>query len=57
MQTEWKERFCVDCGEVMVPRRNKETGERFYGCSAYPECKYTEEDEEYEDNPDWHCNQ
>jgi len=44
MKTDWTERFCVDCGEVMVPRRNRETGERFYGCSEYPECKYTEED-------------
>ena len=48
MQKQWEERPCVDCGEPMVPRRNKETGEKFYGCPAYPNCTYTEraDDEE-----------
>lgn len=29
------------CGAEMVMRRNKSTGEKFYGCSQYPKCKKT----------------
>lgn len=43
------EKECMDCGEPMVLRTNKD-GDEFYGCSAYPDCTYTEnvEDEEVE---------
>jgi len=30
---------CLKCGNVMIPRKGK-NGE-FWGCSAYPECKFT----------------
>jgi hypothetical protein len=35
------ERSCPECklGNV-VERRNKKTGQPFYGCSRYPECKF-----------------
>jgi len=36
-------KHCPDCGEELVLRMNKESGEKFYGCSAYPECNYVEE--------------
>ena len=32
---------CPLCGGVMVGRTNKSTGERFLGCTRYPECKGT----------------
>lgn len=32
---------CPLCGSVMVGRTNKSTGERFLGCTRYPECKGT----------------
>ena len=35
------ENLCPDCGEPLVLRENRATGEQFYGCSAYPECRYT----------------
>lgn len=44
MKTEWQERLCMDCGEPMVPRRNKD-GDKFYGCSSFPDCHYTENDD------------
>ena len=34
-------RFCRECREAMVLRDGKRG--RFYGCSAYPKCMYTEE--------------
>lgn len=37
---------CVDCGEPLVIRTNSE-GDEFYGCSGFPECRYTEN---FEDN-------
>lgn len=33
---------CPECGEDMVVRTNRNTGEQFYGCSMYPQCEGTE---------------
>ncbi len=33
---------CPGCGEDMVIRTNRITGEQFYGCSMYPQCDETE---------------
>ncbi len=35
--------YCPKCGKELVIRENGETGEKFWGCSAYPKCKYTRE--------------
>ncbi|MHA1166852.1 MAG: DNA topoisomerase [Candidatus Hodarchaeales archaeon] len=32
---------CPKCGAFMVMRKNKKTGESFYGCQAYPKCHHT----------------
>ena len=32
--------ICSQCGNPMVIRTNK-SGDKFYGCSQYPECTYT----------------
>lgn len=32
---------CEKCGSVMVIRENNKTGDEFYGCTNYPECKNT----------------
>jgi len=32
---------CPECGEPMISRANKTTGQRFWGCSNYPTCKGT----------------
>lgn len=33
---------CPKCGaDRLVVRTNSETGERFVGCSRYPDCTYT----------------
>ena len=33
---------CAKCGKPMVLRYNKkDSSKRFWGCSAFPECKYT----------------
>ena len=32
---------CPDCGGPMVSRKNKSTGQRFWGCASFPECKGT----------------
>lgn len=42
------ERDCRDCGEPMVLRTNRITEERFWGCTAYPECLYTEREDNEE---------
>jgi hypothetical protein len=34
--------FCSRCDSVMVIQKNKEDGNRFWGCSKYPECENTE---------------
>lgn len=40
-------RDCPDCGEALVIREDRGTGKKFYGCSAFPECDYTEEINEF----------
>ena len=32
---------CPDCGWAMVKRRNRRTGEAFFGCSRFPACRGT----------------
>jgi restriction system protein len=32
---------CRQCGSEMLVRRNRTTGESFYGCSRYPSCRFT----------------
>jgi ssDNA-binding Zn-finger/Zn-ribbon topoisomerase 1 len=32
---------CPECGEPMISRANKTTGQRFWGCKNYPTCKGT----------------
>jgi restriction system protein len=32
---------CDQCGSGMLVRRNRSTGESFYGCSRYPSCRFT----------------
>lgn len=32
---------CPECGARMVLRTNKASGDRFWGCSLYPECAGT----------------
>lgn len=31
---------CPDCGQPLVVRENRETGNQFLGCSTWPECDY-----------------
>ena len=33
--------WCPYCGAKMVLRTNRHTGDRFWGCSQYPDCKGT----------------
>jgi ssDNA-binding Zn-finger/Zn-ribbon topoisomerase 1 len=49
--------ICKKCGSTMMVRINSKTGEKFYGCADYPNCKYTEpfeifdiDEDEYEEN-------
>lgn len=32
---------CPDCGGKMIERTNRQTGNKFWGCVAYPRCKGT----------------
>lgn len=32
---------CPRCGARMISRKNRDTGQRFWGCSNYPACKGT----------------
>lgn len=32
---------CEQCGSALLVRRNRSTGESFYGCSRYPSCRFT----------------
>lgn len=32
---------CDQCGSELLVRRNRSTGESFYGCSRYPSCRFT----------------
>src|SRR5690606_28337642 len=41
---ETREQRCPRCGEPLVVRtasRGERAGQRFWGCSSYPKCKYT----------------
>lgn len=41
------------CGGTLMIRTNRSTGNKFYGCSNYPRCKYTEKyQQDDEDIPD-----
>jgi hypothetical protein len=31
--------FCCECGSLMVVRKRKKDGGKFWGCTSYPECK------------------
>jgi len=33
--------YCNNCGSVMVIRENQSSGNKFWGCTLYPECKNT----------------
>ena len=33
--------MCPLCGAKLVLRKNRNDGSSFYGCSKYPECKFT----------------
>ena len=42
-------KICVKCGKPMkirIARRGMSAGKQFWGCTGYPECKYTEQMEE-----------
>ena len=44
--TKAEEKLCPRCGEklvVRVAKRGNNAGKSFYGCSAFPKCKYTQE--------------
>jgi len=32
---------CGQCGSELVVRRNRSTGDSFYGCTRYPSCRFT----------------
>lgn len=40
------ELFCPFCGTALTLRKNGKTGTTFYGCSAFPKCKYSIGEEE-----------
>ena len=35
-------KVCPECGQMQTVRRKGYTGEEFFGCTAWPECKHTE---------------
>jgi hypothetical protein len=35
---------CPDCGSAMIQRKNKQSGNIFYGCKKFPECKGTRDE-------------
>jgi hypothetical protein len=39
---EWK---CPECMGPMAARANRQTGQKFWGCKKYPECKGTRDSE------------
>lgn len=47
--------WCRRCGCQMVERRNRKTGQAFWGCSAYPACRHTMTNRQVSDDhdPDW----
>lgn len=38
--------FCEECGNLMVIRKNKQSGDKFWGCTSWPDCENTEPIEE-----------
>lgn len=34
---------CPRCGSALVERRNRQSGDRFLGCSSFPRCRYIQE--------------
>lgn len=36
-----EETTCPECGGRMVSRKNSKTGQFFWGCAKYPECRGT----------------
>lgn len=34
---------CPDCGRLMMPRQAKATGNWFWGCAGFPDCKRTKQ--------------
>ena len=47
---------CPECGDPMVIRKNRSTGQQFYGCVLYPQCDGTEPIDDRPqkgDYPDW----
>ncbi len=43
---------CPECGGPMVSRANNKTGQRFWGCRAFPDCTGTR-DTDGESNADY----
>jgi len=35
-------RICPDCSNLLSLRKNKSNNSEFFGCSQYPDCRYTE---------------
>ena len=36
---------CPDCGSKMVARTNRQSGSKFWGCSTFPKCRGTRNEE------------
>ena len=45
---------CPLCGRKAVKRTNKQTGEFFFGCSGFPECRWSEDWEHWVEDCDEH---
>ena len=39
------EHRCPDCDALMVKRTNSQTGDEFFGCSTFPKCRGTRDEE------------
>lgn len=37
---------CPDCGAIMVLRRNRNTGQKFWACNRFPDCRGTRDIDE-----------
>lgn len=47
---------CPECGEDMVKRTNRKTGDEFWGCPMYPQCDGTRRIDtgpQHPGYPDW----
>lgn len=42
-----KEWICPSCHNKLVYRKNKRNGNKFLGCSNFPECKFSVDYSEY----------